>query len=607
MAHAARCSFPELLSDDTLSLCRRSRQLIRKGKLARLSWKFALPLLLLFSCARAADPAGSMQGQAAGLGSANAAMQLTPDGKALLHSIIEAGNLSDLRWPDFSDYRQLLTDFYSEYGFGLPWVHDGEPTPQARAVIAILLQANSKGLSAEDYDGPRWQARLAKLRPATSHSAEQDAVRFDAALTVSLMRYISDLHIGKINPKHFEFGLDIEHKKYDLPEFLQENVVNAADVGKVLAQVEPPYPGYYRLMRAMQKYEELASQDDATPLPDPKKTIAPGNTYVGVQQLARKLRLLGDLPPDAVVPLDSTTYQQPLVDAVKKFQARHGRDADGKIGAGTLADLSVPLTQRVKQMQLTLERWRWLPLGEPQSLVVVNIPEFRLRAFDENLKLALTMNVVVGKAYDHSTPIFEDEMQYVIFRPYWNIPPSIARSEIVRGMAKNPSYLTKENLEVTDSRGNVLTSTTFTDETIQQIRSGKVMVRQRPGPKNSLGLVKFIFPNSFNVYMHDTPATQFFAKSRRDFSHGCIRLERPADMAAWVLRNNPGWTPERIRAVMNGTENNIQVNLKAPLPVLIIYATVVVSEDGVVHIFDDIYGHDRSLEEALAKGYPYPG
>lgn len=581
--------------------------MISKTGIARLSWKFALPLLLVFSCARASDPParpGSGSAQSAG---ANVPMQLTPDGKAALHAIIAAGNLPDLRWPNFSDYRQLVTDFYSEYGFALPWVHEGEPTPQARAVITILLQAGTKGLSAEDYDGPRWEARLSKLRPETSRPSEQDAVQFDAALTVCLMRYISDLHIGKINPKHFEFGLDIAHKKYDLSEFVQENVVNAPDVAKVLAQVEPPYPGYYRLIHAMQKYEELAGQDDPTPLPVPKKTIAPGDTYVGVQQLARKLRLVGDLPADAIVPADSTTYQGALVDAVKKFQARHGRDPDGKIGAGTVADLNVPLSQRVKQMQLTLERWRWLPLGEPQSLIVVNIPEFRLRAFDENLKPALSMNVVVGKAYDHSTPIFEDEMQYVIFRPYWNIPPSIARSEIVRGMQKNPSYMTKENLEATDSRGNVLTSTTFTDETIQQIRSGKVMVRQRPGPKNSLGLVKFIFPNSYNVYMHDTPATQFFAKSRRDFSHGCIRLERPADLAVWVLRNNPGWTPERIRAVMNGGENNIQVNLKQPLPLLIIYATVVVSEDGVVHFYDDIYGHDRSLAEALAKGYPYPG
>jgi murein L,D-transpeptidase YcbB/YkuD len=571
------------------------------------SRNFPLVILLLLFWSSAADCPARPRIQSSGSGGANAPMYLSPDGNADLHNIIASGNLTDLRWPNFSDYRQLVTDFYSEYGFALPWVHDGEPTPQAQAVISVLLQADSKGLSADDYDGSRWQGRLAKLRPENPHPAEQDAVRFDAALTVCLMRYISDLHIGKINPKHFEFGLDIEHKKYDLSEFVQEDVVNAADVEKVLAQVEPPYPGYYRLIHAMQKYEQLAAQDDATPLPDPKKTIAPGDTYAGVAPLAHRLRLLGDLPPGAEIPADSTVYQQPLVDAVKKFQARHGLEADGKIGAGTLANLNVPVRQRVRQMQLTLERWRWLPLGDPQSLIVVNIPEFRLRAFDEKLKLALTMNVVVGKAYDHSTPIFEDEMQYVIFRPYWNIPPSIARNEILPGMRKNPAYLTKENLEVTDARGNVVTSATISDDTIQGIRSGKLMVRQRPGPKNSLGLVKFIFPNSYNVYMHDTPAQKFFAKSRRDFSHGCIRLERPADLADWVLRNSPGWTPERIRGVMTGTENNIQVNLKQPLPVLILYSTVVISEDGVVHIFDDIYGHDKALEEALAKGYPYPG
>jgi len=267
----------------------------------------------------------------------------------------------------------------------------------------------------------------------------------------------------------------------------------------------------------------------------------------------------------------------------------------------------VPLSARVRQMQLTLERWRWLPIGLHAAPIVANIPEFRLRAYDENFKVALTMNVVVGKAYDHNTPVFEDSMQYVIFRPYWNVPYSIAKAEYLPKVARDPNYLSKKGFEVVNSRQEVVASGPVSADVLQQLRAGKLFVRQAPGPKNSLGLVKFIFPNDYSVYMHDTPAQEFFFKTRRDFSHGCIRLEKPADLAVWVLRDNPGWNAERVRAAMMGSSNNQQVNLAHPIPVLIVYATVIVNEDGTVHFYDDIYGHDAALEKVLQKGYPYPG
>lgn len=237
---------------------------------------------------------------------------------------------------------------------------------------------------------------------------------------------------------------------------------------------------------------------------------------------------------------------------------------------------------------------------------MVNIPEFRLRAYDENFKIVLSMNVVVGKAYDHNTPVFGDAMQYVVFRPYWNVPYSIARAEFFPRMAKDPDYLEKKGFEVVDSRQKVVASGVVSSEIFEQLRAGKLFVRQKPGPKNSLGLVKFIFPNSYSVYMHDTPEQKFFSKSRRDVSHGCIRLERPADLAVYVLRDNPGWNMERIRAAMQSGDNR-QVNLTTPIPVLIVYGTVVVRDDGLVHFYDDIYGHDVTLDKVLAKGYPYPG
>jgi len=481
-----------------------------------------------------------------------------------------------------------------------------QPTAQAQQVIALFLQAEQKGLTAEDYDGPRWSARLARLKPAAPQPSEADVVRFDVALTVCVMRYISDLHVGKVNPNHFDFGLDVQAKKYDLPEFLQSSVVDASDVAGVLAKVEPPYPGYQRTIRALHAYLEFAKEYDGNPLPAIQKTIAPGEPYPGVPQLIRLLRLVGDLPADATIPADGTIYQAPLVDAVKSFQRRHGRVQDGRITAQTLADLSVPLTRRVRQMQLTLERWRWLPVGLHSTPIVANIPEFRLRAYDENYNVALSMNVVVGKAYNHDTPVFSDTMKYAVFRPYWSVPYSIAKAEFLPHITRDPDYLAKKGFEVVNSSQQVITSGTVTSDILTQLRAGKLFIRQTPGPKNSLGLVKFIFPNSYNVYMHDTPAQEFFAKSRRDFSHGCIRLEKPADLAVWVLRDNPGWDMDRVRAAMNGSPNQ-QVDLAHPIPVLIVYGTVIVNEDGLVHFYDDIYGHDAALEKVLAKGYPYPG
>jgi len=532
--------------------------------------------------------------------------QLSSNGQASLRAIIQAGNLSDLRWPDFSDYDKHVQKFYESYGYSLPWVRGMQPTAQAEEIISLLLQAEQKGLAAEDYDGPRWSDRLAKLKPSAAQPSEADAVRFDAALTLCVMRYVSDLHIGKVNPKHFEFGLDVEAKKYDLPEFLKENVVDASDVAGVVAKVEPPYPGYQRTIIALHAYLELAKEYDGNPLPAIQKMIAPGESYPGVPQLIQLLRLVSDLPADASIPTDGTVYQAPLVDAVKSFQHRHGRVPDGRITAQTLADLNVPLTRRVRQMQLTLERWRWLPVGLHSAPIVANIPEFRLRAYDENYKVVLSMNVVVGKAYNHNTPVFSDSMQYAVFRPYWSVPYSIAKAEFLPHITRDPDYLAKKGFEVVNSRQEVVTSGTVTSDMLAQLRAGKLFIRQLPGPKNSLGLVKFIFPNSYNVYMHDTPAQEFFAKSRRDFSHGCIRLEKPADLAVWVLRDNPGWDMARVRGAMNGSPNQ-QMNLAHPIPVLIVYGTVIVNEDGIVHFYDDIYGHDAALEKVLAKGYPYPG
>jgi murein L,D-transpeptidase YcbB/YkuD len=302
-------------------------------------------------------------------------------------------------------------------------------------------------------------------------------------------------------------------------------------------------------------------------------------------------------------------YEGALADALRNFQRRHGRAPSGKIDRQTLADLNVPLTRRVQQMQLTLERWRWLPADYHAPLIVANIPEFQLRAYNQDLSVGLAMKVVVGKAYGHKTPVFSSTMSEIVFRPYWQVPQSIVQAEMIPLLRKDPDYLPAYlaigNFELTDSQGAVVETGKDAGKAVDQLQAGKLLIRQRPGPYNALGLVKFVFSNSYNVYLHDTPVVGSFAESRRDFTHGCIRLEKPANLAAWVLRGNPGWTMDRIRAAMDEPVSQ-RVHLAHPIPVAILYGTVVVLEDGVVHFYEDIYGHDALLQRTLAKGYPYP-
>jgi len=540
---------------------------------------------------------------AAALGSQGPGADASSEFAATLRQIAAAGQLSDLRWPDFSDYRIHVTNFYEAGGYAPAWLNNNEPTQQAQTLIEVLKQANAKGLNAEDYDGSRWADRLARLHQSPSPA---DRARFDAALTVCVMRYVSDLHIGRVNPQHFKFNLDVSAKKYDLPAFLQDKLMHGADVRTELDQVEPPFAGYKRTLGALQQYMELSRQDNGEQLPVPAKPVDPGGIYDGVPRLTRLLLLLGDLPTGAASE-SSNVYAGPLVDAVKHFQARHGLGPDGRLGTQTLKQLNTPLSFRVEQLRLTLERWRWVPYQFPRPPIVVNIPEFHLRTYNPDGTIDLMMNVIVGKAYRHETPVFERDMKYVVFRPYWNVPPSILRSEIVPAIKKDRDYIAKKNYEVVTPQGSVVTSGTISDDILQQLSAGKLMVRQKPGPTNALGLVKLMFPNEYNVYLHSTPSQQLFSQSRRDFSHGCIRVEKPAELAAWVLRDKPDWSLERVRAAMQTGKDNVQVNLTNPVPVLIIYGTAVVDQQNEVHFFDDIYGYDSDLEKVLARGYPYPG
>lgn len=525
-----------------------------------------------------------------------------PDG---LRQLVAAGSLPDLGWPKFSDCQAQVANFYQSGGYAPAWTRDGAPTNQARATIAILQNAGEKGLDAEDYDGSRWPARLARLRPAVRDPSGDALASFDLALTVSAMRYITDSSVGKVNPKVLCFAYDVESRKCNLPDVLRRRVINAADVRAALEQLEPPFPAYRRVLKALQKYQELAREDDAEQLPATKKTIEPGDSYPGVPRLERLLRRLGDLPANGPSVAATKIYQGALVDALKQFQIRHGIDPDGRIGKNTLTELNTPLSQRVQQLRWTLERWRWIPNEFARPPIVVNIPEFRLRAMNDRYETELEMKVVVGGAYRRQTPVFTNDMTHVIFRPYWNVPLSIQRNELVPKLAKDASYLGRNEYQVVNSRGDVVEREAVSAEMLPLLRSGKLSVRQVPGAKNALGHIKFMFPNEYNVYLHGTPAKSLFSRARRDFSHGCIRVENPEELAAWVLRGKAEWTIERIRAEENAAGPPLQVNLDRPIPVLIVYSTAVASQSGEVYFFRDIYKHDAALQALLDKGYPY--
>jgi murein L,D-transpeptidase YcbB/YkuD len=520
--------------------------------------------------------------------------------KALPPEKVDTAKVPNLRWPDFSDYEPLIQTFYDDRNFEVAWTRDGAPTETALAFIQQFNDAAAKGLIPEDYDAPRWPARIQALNDKSA-----DAISlFDVAMTVNVMRYISDLRIGRVNPQHFNFDINVADKKYDLAEFVSDNVVDSDDVPKLITSVEPDSDDYRKAEQALSHYLKLAKQqaDSPTdPLPTVTKPVTVGGTYPALEPLLLRLQLEDDASSETA--LTAGIYNADLATAVKHYQHRHGYTEDGNLTPQTIKSLNVPMSDRVAQLQDSLERWRWLPDPYLHARLMVNLPEFVLRGYDPDHKLDFTMRVVVGKVMgDHDTPVFTHMMKYLVFRPYWNVPVDIARNELAPRIASNHGYLASKNFEVTDAKGAVLT-----DYTAKQVAQGGVMVREKPGPKNSLGLVKFIFPNQYDIYLHSTPAVSLFEQTRRDFSHGCIRVQKPADLAAWVLQGQGGdWDLAKVQEAMNNGSNNRTVSLKNPLPIVIFYLTARVDDDNQVDFFDDLYGYDASMQKVFAKGPPYP-
>ncbi|MEO8736726.1 MAG: L,D-transpeptidase family protein [Edaphobacter sp.] len=532
----------------------------------------------------------------------------TTDYAGNLKALVATKQLPSLRWPNFSDYQTAITTFYDDRNYELAWTRDGKPTATALAFIDAFVDAGAKGLNPQDYDASLWPVRVQKLAGKSA-----DAISlFDVAMTVNVMRYISDLRIGRVNPSHFNFDINVQSKKYDLAEFVSDQAVDAKDVPKLIAGVEPDSEQYRQTEIALGHYLDLAKQQEkagAEPLPMVTKAVLVGGRYPALDSLSARLQLEDDLPSSSAgqAPPASTTFDKELSAAVKQYQHRHGIEETGKLTPETVKSLNVPLTERVIQLQDALERWRWLPDQYLNAPLFVNLPEFVLRGYTPDHKLEFKMKVVVGKVLgQHQTPVFAHMMKYLVFRPFWNVPTDIAKKELAPHIEKNHGYLESHNFEVTNGKHEVLTH-----YTAKQVAEGGVLVREKAGPKNSLGLVKFMFPNQYDIYLHSTPATSLFDRSRRDFSHGCIRVQKPADLAVWVLngqldKDKQPWDMAKVEDAMNNGQDNRTVALKTPIPIVIFYVTGEVEDDGDVHFFNDIYGYDADMQQVLAKGPPYP-
>ncbi len=474
------------------------------------------------------------------------------------------------------------------------WFVDGRPSADAGAALEILQSADTDGLNPDDYQADML-ARALGDGAAAAPLPEAEQASLALALNKAMERYLSDLHFGRINPRDVHAAFTLPPKQLDPASYLADALAKHTLPAAARAAA-PQLPLYAGLRQALVQYRALqqhpALQDPLPALPGSK--LEPGQAYAGVADLARRLVALGDLPAGAAI---GTQYGGALVDGVKTFQLRHGLAADGVIGKGTLTQLNTPASARVRQIELTLERLRWTPLLLDDHMIVVNVPEFVLRAYETKQGgTLLRMNVIVGKALDTRTPLFVEDMRFIEFSPYWNIPPSIAKAETVPRLRRDPAHFTQQGLEFVNGAGVAIP--VLSSANLDAVMRGQLRIRQRPGPLNALGDIKFIFPNSDNIYLHHTPAVTLFKRDRRDLSHGCIRVEDPVALAKFVLQGEPEWTEQRIREAMSSGKSST-IRLKDPLPVVIAYGTVIAKSDGKVYFFSDIYGNDKLLDAAL--------
>jgi murein L,D-transpeptidase YcbB/YkuD len=476
---------------------------------------------------------------------------------------------------------------------------DGRPSANAHAALGLLAAAADDGLDPRDYRTDELAGAAASL-DAEDAAGTAAAAEFERILEGAMLRYLRDLHAGRIDPRTLGFRLESRQgPPADLAARLEAATLDGR-LPEAAAALRPVLPLYDRLRAALAHYRILAHDPELAALPA-APAARPGAAYPHAAALHRLLVRLGDLPAASEAPA-APVYDESLAAGVARFQERHGLAADGVLGRRTLAALNVPLGWRMRQIELAMERLRWLPDLGNGRFIGVNIPMFRLWAWDpaQPARPPLSMAVVVGRALDTQTPVLAAQMRHVVFRPYWNVPRSIVLNEILPALRKDPGMLEREGMQLLTGPGDDAQPVPPSAANLARLQQGELRLRQQAGEKNPLGLVKFVSPNDADIYLHGTPAAQLFQRPRRDFSHGCVRVEDPVALAQWVLDGQPQWTRERIEAAMAGATPSLHAALARPLPVILFYMTAMVMPgEHALRFADDIYRHDVRLDRAL--------
>lgn len=474
------------------------------------------------------------------------------------------------------------------------WVLDGRPTAQAQEMARAFDAAERHGLSPDVYRMRLTGAELQIIASGRASPALLD--RYDAELSELTSRFVIHLRHGRVAPRAAGFDLPAAAPE-DNERFLQQ-LAKADNVPATLASLEPQAAPYRLLKQELAQYRKLAIDGTIEPLPAlPVRTLRTGDAYAGVAQLRRQLILLGDL---AKATHSGETFDAELAQALQRFQSRHGLTPDGALGRQTLAALNVPIERRVRQIELSMERWRWLGVL-PRPDIVINIPQFMLYALPRPNRIGeqlLEMPVIVGRSRDQ-TPIFFAPIEEVVFNPYWDVPRSILLKELLPKIRKDVSYLERHHYEIVRGGSDSATVQQPTPTAIDALAAGELRLRQRPGADNALGPVKFIMPNQYSIRLHGTSEPHLFDSAQRAFSHGCIRVSDPAALTEYVLANARGeWTSETIATALCGTKPR-RVALDTPVHVIVFYATAAATASRGVLFAPDLYGHDARLEKLL--------
>ena len=501
------------------------------------------------------------------------------------------------RYPEYEAHQAQLYKFYGKRNYRLAWTEQGEPIPHASLLINLIENIRQYGIPMNSKRKYRLRDSLAVILDSTRNDAARHKrlrKSFDLALTSSFFRYTPQIWEGVVDP-HSEEQIDwyVEPKNFAYGAVL-DSILNDTINSNPFIHNRRFHTQYFKLREVLERYSKLQQDHPWHTIELQKHFLSAGDSGTAVRQVAKRLALLGDLSEET----SHDRFTEKVRRAVVAFQSRHGLKADGVVGPKTLSTLNTSLEARSKQVILNMERWRWVPVAMTGDYVFVNIPEFKLYLV-ENDRLIQNMKVVVGKRGSH-TIVFNDLINYVVVNPYWNIPRSIATEEILPRIKENPHYLQDKEIEVgINWKFDTVDADTIAWENVTA-ENFNYTLRKKPGPENPLGRIKFIFPNDFAIYLHDTPARQLFDERRRGFSHGCIRVEKPYELSRHLLGRSDDYTFTDLEELLTEGKNK-WIELDDPLPVYILYFTVWVDEAGTVHFRDDIYGHDAHLADRLFR------